>query len=172
MGYAFVDLATAHEAQSAIQELSGKEILERKVSVQAARKTESTEAREGAASGGEGGSGGEGRKRGFGRARGRGRGRGGRLGRGGRARNEAVSRWPVWCSVGFTDKRSVIGWRSGLLCAHQRPRSGSPSDRGHQRERCCCPGFRASCASRSEAAWPSRGWYPIEDQGHGCQPSL
>lgn len=92
MGYAFVDLATADEAQSAIQELSGKEILERKVSVQAARKTESAEAREGAVSGGEGGSGGEGRKRGFGRGRGRGRGRGGRLGRGGRARNEAVSK--------------------------------------------------------------------------------
>lgn len=85
VGYAFVDLATATEAQAAIDQLSGKEILERKVSVQVARKPEPAEAKaEGAASGGEGVSGGEGRKRGPGRARGRGRGRGGRAGRGGR----------------------------------------------------------------------------------------
>ncbi|KAL1962587.1 hypothetical protein VTN77DRAFT_9380 [Rasamsonia byssochlamydoides] len=87
VGYAFVDLATAQEAQSAIQELSGKEILQRKVSVQVARKPEPAEAKaEGAVSGGEGGSGNEGRKRGAGRGRGRGRGRGGRFGRGGRPR--------------------------------------------------------------------------------------
>ncbi|KAL1885308.1 hypothetical protein Plec18167_001965 [Paecilomyces lecythidis] len=88
VGYAFVDLATAHEAQQAIQELSGKEILERKVSVQVARKPEPAEAKaEGAVSGGEGASGNEGRKRGSGRGRGRGRGRGGRFGRGGRQQN-------------------------------------------------------------------------------------
>ncbi|KAK2766073.1 hypothetical protein FQN54_007588 [Arachnomyces sp. PD_36] len=88
VGYAFVDLATADEAQAAIEALSGKEILERKVSVQVARKPEPAEAKaEGAASGGEGVSGGEGRKRGPGRTRGRGRGRGGRSGRGGRAQN-------------------------------------------------------------------------------------
>ncbi|GIJ85634.1 hypothetical protein Asppvi_004495 [Aspergillus pseudoviridinutans] len=87
VGYAFVDLATAHEASAAIEELSGKEILQRKVSVQLARKPEPAEAKaEGAASGGEGASGTEGRKRAGGRARGRGRGRGrgGRFGRGGR----------------------------------------------------------------------------------------
>ncbi|KAG2016684.1 hypothetical protein GB937_006163 [Aspergillus fischeri] len=87
VGYAFVDLATAHEATAAIEELSGKEILQRKVSVQLARKPEPAEAKaEGAASGGEGASGTEGRKRAGGRARGRGRGRGrgGRFGRGGR----------------------------------------------------------------------------------------
>lgn len=87
VGYAFVDLATAHEATAAIEELSGKEILQRKVSVQLARKPESAEAKaEGAVSGGEGASGTEGRKRAGGRARGRGRGRGrgGRFGRGGR----------------------------------------------------------------------------------------
>ncbi|KAH8702466.1 hypothetical protein BGW36DRAFT_372904 [Talaromyces proteolyticus] len=90
VGYAFVDLATAHEAQEAIQQLSGKEILERKVSVQVARKPEPADVKEGAVSGGEGGSGGEGRKRGSTRGRGRGRGgRGGRPARGGRARNEA-----------------------------------------------------------------------------------
>lgn len=74
VGYAFVDLATAQEAQAAIAELSGKEINERKVSVQVARKPEAPQ--EG--SGAEGASGGEGRRRGYGR-RGRGRGRGGRF---------------------------------------------------------------------------------------------
>ncbi|KAL1987246.1 hypothetical protein VTN96DRAFT_4578 [Rasamsonia emersonii] len=87
VGYAFVDLATASEAQSAIQELSGKEILERKVSVQVARKPEPAETKaEGAVSGGEGANANEGRKRPSGRGRGRGRGRGGRFGRGGRPR--------------------------------------------------------------------------------------
>ena len=82
VGYAFVDLATASEATAAIAELSGKEILQRKVSVQLARKPEPAEAKaEGAASGGEGASGNEGRKRAGGRTRGRGRGRG-RVGRG------------------------------------------------------------------------------------------
>lgn len=85
VGYAFVDLSTSHEANSAIEKLSGKEILERKVSVQLARKPEPAEAKEGAASGGEGASGNEGRKRTGGRGRGRGRGRGGRMGRSGRS---------------------------------------------------------------------------------------
>lgn len=54
------------------------------MSVQLARKPEPTEAKEGAASGGEGASGNEGRKRtgGRGRGRGRARGRGGRVARG------------------------------------------------------------------------------------------
>lgn len=82
VGYAFVDLSTPSEAERAIAELSGKEILERKVSVQLARKPEpNAEKGEGAASGGEGVSGGEGRRRQSGRGRGRGRGRGGRGGR-------------------------------------------------------------------------------------------
>jgi RNA recognition motif-containing protein len=83
VGYAFVDLSTPNEAERAIAELSGKEILERKVSVQLARKPEPAgEKGEGAASGGEGQSGGEGaRRRPSGRGRGRGRGRGGRGGR-------------------------------------------------------------------------------------------
>ncbi|KAI9696464.1 MAG: hypothetical protein M1836_005742 [Candelina mexicana] len=85
VGYAFVDVSTAAEAERAISELSGKEILERKVSVQLARQPEPAGERgEGGASGGEAGSGGEGRRRGSGRGRGRGRGRGGRSGRGGR----------------------------------------------------------------------------------------
>lgn len=81
VGYAFVDLSTPTEAERAISELSGKEILDRKVSVQLARKPETNEKTEGA-SGGEGQSGGEGtgRRRQSGRGRGRARGRGGRRG--------------------------------------------------------------------------------------------
>lgn len=80
-----MDLETAEDAEKAIANLSGKEILERKVSVQVARKPDTTgEAATGTA-GGEPTSGGEGRKRGSGRGRGRGRGRGGRSARGGRA---------------------------------------------------------------------------------------
>ena len=84
VGYAFVDLATAHEATAAIESLSGKEILSRKVSVQLARKPEPAEAKEGTIGGIEGASGNEGRKRtgGRGRGRGRARGRGGRAARG------------------------------------------------------------------------------------------
>lgn len=80
VGYAFVDLSTPTEAERAIAELSGKEILERKVSVQRARKPEpSGERAEGA--NGEG-SGGDGTRR---RQSTRGRARAGRA-RGGRAR--------------------------------------------------------------------------------------
>ncbi|KAK8010517.1 hypothetical protein PG990_009482 [Apiospora arundinis] len=69
VGYAFVDLSTPSEAERAIGELSGKEILERKT--------------EGAT---EGEAGAEGsRRRASGRGRGRGRGRAGRAGRGGRS---------------------------------------------------------------------------------------
>lgn len=87
VGYAFVDLKSSAEADRAIVELSGKEILERKVSVQLARKPEPAgEKTEGANSGNEAGSGGEGgRRRQTGRGRGRGR---GRSGRGGRANRE------------------------------------------------------------------------------------
>ena len=86
VGYAFVDLSTADEAQKAIADLAGKYILDRKVSVQLARKPETAaEKQAAAASGGEGLSGGEGRRRNSGRARGRGRARGGRTSRGGRS---------------------------------------------------------------------------------------
>jgi RNA recognition motif-containing protein len=78
VGYAFVDLSTPTEAERAIAELSGKEILERKVSVQLARKPEPAgEKTEGA-----NGEHGEGTRR---RQSTRGRGRAGR-GRSGRAR--------------------------------------------------------------------------------------
>jgi len=78
VGYAFVDLSTPSEAERAIAELSGKEILERKVSVQLARKPEPAgEKTEGA-----NGEHGDGTRR---RQSTRGRGRAGR-GRSGRAR--------------------------------------------------------------------------------------
>lgn len=83
VGYAFVDLETADDTERAITNLSGKEILDRKVSVQVARKPEAPGESPNTAA--EPTSGGEGRKRGSGRGRGRGRGRGGRSARGGRA---------------------------------------------------------------------------------------
>lgn len=91
VGYAFVDLSTPTEAERAIEELSGKEILERKVSVQLARKPEPAGEKAPEAANGDG-SGGEGsRRRASGRGRGRGRGRSGRGGaRGGRAEGEAT----------------------------------------------------------------------------------
>jgi len=78
VGYAFVDLKTSEEAEKAISNLSGQEILERKVSVQLARKPDHGASAEAAAEGAEGAE----FKRSSGRGRGRGRGRGGR-GRGG-----------------------------------------------------------------------------------------
>lgn len=76
VGYAFVDLQKAEDADKAIENLSGTEILDRKVSVQLARKPDEAGKTEGATAE---------RKRSTGRGRGgRGRGRGGRAA-GGRA---------------------------------------------------------------------------------------
>lgn len=89
MGYAFVDLSTADEAQKAITALSGQQILDRKVSVQLARKPETAAEKQAAAAannGNEAGEGEGGRRRNSGRGRGRGRARAGRGGRGGRVR--------------------------------------------------------------------------------------
>lgn len=69
MGYAFVDLQKAEDADKAIENLSGKDILDRKVSVQLARKPDEAAKSDANAE----------RKRSTGRGRGgRGRGRGGR----------------------------------------------------------------------------------------------
>nr|POF17114.1 single-stranded tg1-3 dna-binding protein [Quercus suber] len=78
VGYAFVDVSTPSEAERAINELNGKTIMDRKVSVQLARKPEQN-----ATEAGEGGEGQE-RRRNSTRGRGRGRGRGARSGRGGK----------------------------------------------------------------------------------------
>ncbi|KAF2084087.1 RNA-binding domain-containing protein [Saccharata proteae CBS 121410] len=88
VGYAFVDLSTPTEAERAIVELNGKAILDRKVSIQLARKPEAHA--EGATSGGEGANGNVNRRRSNNRGRGRGRGRGGRAARTGRARKDSV----------------------------------------------------------------------------------
>ncbi|KAI9726593.1 MAG: hypothetical protein M1828_000960 [Chrysothrix sp. TS-e1954] len=81
VGYAFVDVSAPSEAERAVNELNGKTILDRKVSVQLARKPEEAAAGDEIANG-------EGRKRQS--SRGRGRGRGGRRGgRGGRSPREA-----------------------------------------------------------------------------------
>ena len=121
VGYAFVDLKTSADAEKAIQDLSGKEILERKVSVQLARKPEpGGEKAEGGASGNEGGSGGEGRKRGSGRGRGRGRGRGGRLGRGGRAVSPLEYICPAYHS-GVTNLTKSRGAKLPVILRLARP---------------------------------------------------
>lgn len=83
VGYAFVDLKKAEDAQKAIENLSGKDILERKVSVQLARNPEAQAPKTAAATGAAEGSADDGennqRKRAAGRGRGgRSRGRGGR----------------------------------------------------------------------------------------------
>lgn len=90
VGYAFVDLSSPGEAERAIAELSGREILERKVSVQLARKPEPAGEKGEATSGGDA-SGGEGRRRQSGRGRGRGRGKGGRGGRAARGVSAQIS---------------------------------------------------------------------------------
>jgi len=105
VGYAFVDLSTADEAQKAINELAGKSILERKVSVQLARKPETAAEKQAAAASGAEGSGGEGRRRGSGRGRGRGRARGGRTGRGGRVSPTCLTRTS---KVAADTKSSVV----------------------------------------------------------------
>lgn len=83
VGYAFVDLVDKEDAERAMKELSGKELVERNVSVQLARKpnTRSTEgSEEGAASGEDKGKGERPARRGRHGYRGRGRGRGNRGG--------------------------------------------------------------------------------------------
>lgn len=85
VGYAFVDVSAPSEAERAVTELNGKTILDRKVSVQLARKPDETPAA-GASSGAPAteGTNGETRRRNSGRGRGRGRGRTGRGARAGR----------------------------------------------------------------------------------------
>ncbi|KAF3482487.1 uncharacterized protein GIQ15_05246 [Arthroderma uncinatum] len=128
VGYAFVDLATAQEAQDAIAALTGKEILERKVSVQLARKPE--EQKEAGASGAEGTSGTEGRKRNSNRGRGRGRGRarGGRVGRGGRKTEEGHTEGETTEQAGLTETTNVEEGDAQDKGRRPRGRRGPPED--------------------------------------------
>lgn len=125
VGYAFVDLSTPSEAERAIAELSGKEILERKVSVQLARKPEAaTDKAEGA--NGEHGEGTRRRQstRGRGRAgRGRtGRGRGGRTGSGDDEKKEETA-----TTEGGAADASVAGETQPKAPRERRER-GPPAD--------------------------------------------
>lgn len=104
VGYAFVDVSTPNEAERAINELSGQEVQQRKVSVQFARKPEAGDKGDEAASGGENGSGGEGGRRRFG-GRGRGRGRGRYRGRGYRGSRGGVSHSSTSIPVGLCYER-------------------------------------------------------------------
>lgn len=98
VGYAFVDLSTPNEAERAIQELNGKNVLDRKVSIQLARKPEPHDAE---------GANGTQRRRPSTRGRGRGRGaRGARAPRGGRA----VSRSSSHDSSGQYTDRTIGPW--------------------------------------------------------------
>ncbi|KAI1000208.1 hypothetical protein K3495_g7989 [Podosphaera aphanis] len=82
VGYAFVDLATPSEAERAITELSGKDILERKVSVQLARRPEPGSDKPTANGAEDTGAGAQaGRRKPSGRGRGKGRARTGRAAR-------------------------------------------------------------------------------------------
>ena len=154
VGYAFVDLSTADEAQKAIADLAGKFILDRKVSVQLARKPETAaEKQAAAASGGEGVSGGEGRRRNSGRGRGRGRTRGGRTGRGGRS---------VSCHPNHTPTTLMTDTCNSLAPSkrrgrYERPRSSLAFDRDYQRG-CTCNKWnrrKASCFSPTPPARPA-----------------
>ena len=91
VGYAFVDLETADEAVKAIEALSGKTVLDRKVSVQEARKPETAEEKAAKNENGET----QQRRRSSGRGRGRFRGRGGRSSRGGRTAEVCISTYPI-----------------------------------------------------------------------------
>ncbi|KAI0840769.1 RNA-binding domain-containing protein [Hypoxylon sp. FL0890] len=110
VGYAFVDLSTPTEAERAIAELSGKEILERKVSVQLARTPQPAGEKAEGATNGEGGAEGS-RRRASGRGRGRGRGRAGRAGRGGRsegAKDDAPATEAAANTTGAPDNSEVL----------------------------------------------------------------
>merc|ERR1712000_655101 len=124
VGYAFVDLSTPTEAERAIEELSGKEILERKVSVQLARKPEpageKTEAAEGAGSEGT-------RRRASGRGRGRGRGRNGRGARGARGEGEDAKEGEATEAAPANAEASAATQEKGNQQRQRRER-GPPAD--------------------------------------------
>ncbi|KFY44326.1 hypothetical protein V494_01535 [Pseudogymnoascus sp. VKM F-4513 (FW-928)] len=133
VGYAFVDLSTPSEAERAITELSGKEILERKVSVQLARKPEPAgEKTEGAVSGGDGAEGTEGgRRRQSGRGRGRGRGRGGRTARAGdRAEGEVAAEevLPLQDITNQTTDEAAKDDKKAARAPRERRERGPPAD--------------------------------------------
>jgi len=122
VGYAFVDLQKAEDAEKAIENLSGKDILDRKVSVQLARKPDEAAKTEANAE----------RKRSTGRGRGgRGRGRGGRAA-GGRTKSgdEAEPDATVDSAevLPLTDKTNDANQQAGSAGKPREPRQ--PKQRG------------------------------------------
>lgn len=105
VGYAFVDLSTPTEAERAIAELSGKEILERKVSVQLARKPEANVEKNDANGEADGN-----RRRQS--TRGRGRGARARGGRAGRAHDVRLGFSEAFLSLGWKQYKSSQGHRT------------------------------------------------------------
>jgi RNA recognition motif-containing protein len=132
VGYAFVDLSTPSEAERAIAELNGKSILDRKVSIQLARKPE---AHGEGHSGGENASGNENRRRGSTRGRGRGRGRGSRAaGRSGRNRKDGAEGGDVTGEgatsgpTNGTDDTIAINTKTAKTPQRDRKQRGPPED--------------------------------------------
>lgn len=122
VGYAFVDLSTPTEADRAIAELSGKDILERKVSVQLARTPQPAGEKSDGAANGESGAEGS-RRRASGRGRGRGRGRAGRAGRGGRSEgNDAPA------TEGAAETAAPADTEKENRPARERRERGPPAD--------------------------------------------
>ncbi|EME45270.1 hypothetical protein DOTSEDRAFT_71093 [Dothistroma septosporum NZE10] len=114
VGYAFVDVSTPSEAERAINDLNGKTILDRKVSVQLARKPEPAGAA--APANNENAEAGEGqqRRRSSTRGRGRGRGRGGRAARGGRGKKDGENGEEGQNANGTTGPTNVPGQVNAL----------------------------------------------------------
>lgn len=121
VGYAFVDLSTPTEAERAIAELSGKEILERKVSVQLARKPEPNAEKTDANGEGEGN-----RRRQS--TRGRGRGNRARGGRPGRASQDKKEEGADGAAAGSTDAAADTETKTQARPARERRERGPPAD--------------------------------------------
>ncbi|TKA81943.1 hypothetical protein B0A55_01931 [Friedmanniomyces simplex] len=157
VGYAFVDVSTPSEAERAINELNGKTILDRKVSVQLARKPEPAgAAAEGGAEGGEG----QQRRRSSTRGRGRGRSgraRGGRGARGGRKgeepNGEAVEGDEATTNGGPTN---VPGQAAPLTSTTNEALTGEPGAPGTMN-------VDAKAASGTNARQPRKQRGPPED---------
>lgn len=130
VGYAFVDVSTPTEAERAIENLNGKTILDRKVSVQLARKPEPAAPAAETAEGGEGT-----RRRNSTRGRGRGRGRAGRASRGGRKANgeegaDASTNTPTEANplAATTNDATAEAGQDGDKARQPRKQRGPPED--------------------------------------------
>jgi RNA recognition motif-containing protein len=124
VGYAFVDLKSADEATKAIQNLSGQDILERKVSVQLARKPEDNEKKAATETGD--------KERGTGRGRGgRGRGRAGRARGGQRGSTGAADAAPLADVTNDANKTApAVAKTEANTAAPRAPKQRGPPEDG------------------------------------------